>query len=361
VAIVAPSLGILGGQSVQADHLIQAWHGDPEVAAWLVPINPVPPGPLRRALGVKYIRTMTTQLFYWPLLLRELRRADVVHIFSASYFSFLLAPLPAVLVAKLLRRPVLMNYHSGEAPDHLKRSRVARTTLAAVERNAVPSRFLAGVLASFGIEAEVVPNVVDMDRFAFRPRGRPRPRLLSTRNFETLYNVACTLRAFRLVQDWYPEATLTLVGGGSQEQALRALAGSLGLNHVTFTGRVPPAEIWRYYADADIYVQTPAIDNMPVSVLEAFASGTAVVSTNVGGVSAIVTDERDGLLVPADDHAALARQVLRLLDEPGLAERITARARQDCEQYTWREVRAKWLSLYRDALRNHRSPAERAA
>ena len=67
--------------------------------AWLVPINPLPPGVLRRAVEIKYVRTVATQLSYWPLLVRELRRADVVHVFSASYFSFLLAPLPAVLIA----------------------------------------------------------------------------------------------------------------------------------------------------------------------------------------------------------------------------------------------------------------------
>src|SRR5687768_15773954 len=96
IAIVAPTMGILGGQAVQADRLLRAWNRDAEVRAWLVPINPVPPGPLRHGTQVKYLRTVVTQLAYWPLLLRELRRAQVVHVFSASYSSFLLAPLPAV-------------------------------------------------------------------------------------------------------------------------------------------------------------------------------------------------------------------------------------------------------------------------
>src|SRR3954462_13406760 len=89
VAIVAPPMGILGGQAVQAGRLLQAWQGDPDVHAWLVPLNPIPPGIFRRTVGVKYLRTVATQFCYWPLLIRELRRADVVHVFSASYFSFL--------------------------------------------------------------------------------------------------------------------------------------------------------------------------------------------------------------------------------------------------------------------------------
>src|SRR5262245_44433900 len=354
VAIVAPSMGILGGQAVQADRLIRAWTGDPEVSAWLLPINPLPPGVLRRAIDVKYLRTLVTQATYWPTLFRELRRADIIHVFSASYFSFLLAPLPAVVVARLLGKPVVMNYRSGEAPDHLKRSAIARTVLRSVDRNVVPSSFLRDVFASFGLPAQIIPNIVDLDLFGFRSREPIGPRILSTRNFEPLYNVACTLRAFRRIQDRYRDATLTLVGAGSQDAALRRLADELGLANVRFVGRVPPADIHHYYADADVYLQTPNIDNMPSSVLEAFASGCAVVATNAGGVPAILTNGVHGLLVPCGDADSAASAVCRLLSEPQLAVRLTRAARESCEQYRWSNVRAQWVSLYRGMLHAER-------
>jgi len=179
VALVAPSLRILGGQAVQADRLLQAWKGDPDVHAWLVPHNPLPAAPLRWATRIKYLRTVVTEATYIPLLVSELRRADVVHIFSASYTSFLLAPLPAQLIARALGKPVVMNYRSGEAPDHLRRSRIARAALRRVDRNAVPSRFLGDVFAGFGIDSVIVPNVIAVERFPYRPRTPLRPRLLS--------------------------------------------------------------------------------------------------------------------------------------------------------------------------------------
>jgi L-malate glycosyltransferase len=351
IAIVAPSMGILGGQAVQAARLLRSWRDDPEINAWLVPINPVPPGPLRVATRIKYLRTVTTQLLYWPLLLKELRKADVVHVFSASYFSFLLAPLPAVLIAKLLGRPVVMNYRSGEASDHLKRSTIARAALRAVDQNAVPSRFLHDVFAGFGIGSEIIPNIVDVERFRFRRREVLRPRILSTRNFEPLYNLPCTLRAFRLVQDRYPDARLTLVGAGSQDAALRRLADELRLTNVTFAGRVPPDDIWQYYAEADLYLQTPEIDNMPSSVLEAFASGCPVVATRAGGVPAILTDRQHGLLVECSDHQAAADAIVRLLEDPGLARQLTDAAFATCARYQWSAVRAQWVSLYRRMVR----------
>src|SRR5205085_10046884 len=171
---------------------------------------------------------------------------------------------------------------------------------------------------TFGIGSEIIPNIVDLDRFSFRRRETLRPRIVSTRNFEPLYNLPCTLYAFRLIQDRWPDAQLTLVGAGSQDAALRALARDLNLQYVTFAGRVAPDDIWRFYAEADLYLQTPDIDNMPSSVLEAFASGCPVVSTKAGGVPAILTDGQHGLLVPCGDHRAAADAVLKLIDDPTL-------------------------------------------
>ncbi len=349
VAIVAASLRILGGQAVQAEQLLEKWRNDPEIEAWLVPINPVPPPPFDKLLSVKFLRTVITQILYWPLLWREVARADLVHVFSASYSSFWLAPFPAVLIAKLLSRPVVLNYHSGEAPDHLRRSRLACRVMRWCDINVVPSSFLRDVLARFGIAASVVHNTIDLARFPYRVREPLRPRLLSTRNLEPLYNVACTLRAFARVQARLPDASLTVVGSGSQDAALRRLAENLGLRHVTFAGRVAPEQIPHYYADADVYVQTPSIDNLPLSVLEAFASGLPVVATAVGGVPTMLADGVHGRLARDGDDTQVADHLLALLNEPEYARQLAAAAHESCAKYEWPVVRAGWLDAYRAA------------
>jgi glycosyltransferase involved in cell wall biosynthesis len=360
IAIVAPTLDILGGHSVQAARLLAAWRDDPDVEAWLVPINPRPPAALTAALNVKYLRTLVTEATYLPLLVRELARADVVHIFSASYSSFLLAPLPAMTVAGLLGRPVVLNYHSGEAADHLQRSAIARAALSRVQANVVPSPFLAEVFARFGLAAIVIPNIIDLQRFAYRDRDPLRPRFLSTRNLGYPYNVACTIRAFRLIQDRRSDASLTVAGAGPDEAALRRLVVELGLNHVQFLGRVSPSAIADVYADHDIYLQTPDLDNMPLSVIEAFASGLPVVSTEAGGMSAILEHGRHGVLVPVGDHEAMAREALTLLNHPEIARRYARDAWTTCSAYTWATARQQWLGVYRAAV-NHGSSVTASA
>ena len=134
---------------------------------------------------------------------------------------------------------------------------------------------------------------------------------------------------------------------------LKALAAELQLRNVTFAGRVAPAEIARYYAAADIYVQTPSIDNMPGSVVEAFASGLPVVATNVGGVPAILTDGVHGLLAPDNDAEGIAARVMHLLEHQEEARRLAAAARETCEAYRWPVVREGWLAAYRSVLPRH--------
>ncbi len=119
------------------------------------------------------------------------------------------------------------------------------------------------------------------------------------------------------------------------------------MRHVTFAGRVAPSEIPRYYEDADIYVQAPSIDNMPLSVLEAFASGLPVVSTRVGGVPSILREGLDGLLARDDDDSAIAAHALKLLDDPAYARQLAAAAHATLSAYEWDVVREGWLRAYR--------------
>src|ERR1041384_6843039 len=115
VLIVAPSLDILGGQSVQAAQLLEYLRQEKSVEVGFLPINPRLPGVLRYLQKIKYVRTVVTSIAYVISLLFRVRKYDVLHVFSASYFSFVLAPTPAILVGKFYGRKVLLNYHSGEA------------------------------------------------------------------------------------------------------------------------------------------------------------------------------------------------------------------------------------------------------
>src|SRR5262245_35410231 len=347
VLIVAPPSDWPGGQAVQAARLLDGLKREPGVEAELLPIHPRLPGALQLLHDIKYVRTVVYTIAYFALLLLRLPRFDVAHVFAASYFSFVITPAPAVLIAKLYGKPVLLNYHSGEAEDHLRRwPRSTKLIFRLVDRVVVPSRYLVEVFARFGIEAEAVSNTAPLERFAFRERRPLRPTLLSSRNLEGLYNVADTLRAFALIERRAPDARLIVAGDGRERARLRALAAELGLKRVEFVGAAPPDRMPELYDRADIFVNSSLVDNMPLSLIEAFACGLAVVSSNAGGIPHIVTDGETGLLSPCGDYEALAANVIRLLEDRRLAASLIGRARAACRQYTWEAARGSWLKIY---------------
>src|SRR5260221_10367584 len=132
-----------------------------------------------------------------------------------------------------------------------------------------------------------------------------------------MYNVACSLRAFAIVQQQHADARLTVVGEGSQRKELERLASTLGLRNVTFAGKVLPDRMREYYSDADIYLNSPNIDNMPNSVIEAFAAGPSARSTDAGGIPDACWDLYNRFLSRCDPPASLGGHVLAVLREPG--------------------------------------------
>jgi glycosyltransferase involved in cell wall biosynthesis len=354
ILIVAPSLEILGGQSVQAMRLLKLLRADTGLQVDFLEVNPRLSGIFGRLQRVKYVRTVVTSLAYVVSLIRRVPRADLVHAFSASYFSYLLAPMPALIIGRVLGKATLLNYHSGEAPDHLRRWRLSRWTMKRLpDRIVVPSEFLVRVFSRFGLSATAIANFVPIDDFRYRERKSLAPKLLSNRNLEPMYNVACTLRAYSEICQRISDAELVVAGDGSQRATLENLASQLNLKNVTFTGKVPPEEMGRLYDSCDIYVNAPDVDNMPLSVLEAFAFGLPVVTTTTGGIPDIVRHEENGLLTACNDHHAIAASVLRLLDDQSLASRLARSARRDCEERYAPSVNlAEWASTYRNVSEN---------
>jgi glycosyltransferase involved in cell wall biosynthesis len=345
VLLIAPSLAIVGGQSVQANYLLEYFRDTAEIEVRFLPFNLRLP---RIVESVRFLRTVARWVMYCPVVMWRVAGADLVHVFSASFYSYNLWSLPALAGSKLWRKRIILNYHDGQAEQHLAHWRSAVPTLRRMDRIVTPSAYLVEVFRKYNLPAALIYNVIDSSRFRFRPRVRPAPVFLHNRMLEPLYNVECTLRAFQLIQKRYPEARLTVAHDGVLRRSLEKLAAELGLKNTRFIGRVAPDKIPDLYDGADIYLTSPNIDCMPLSLLECFASGLPVVATRVGGIPFIVEHERTGLLVEANDHGAMAESAFRLMEEEGLAERLGRSAVGECEKYRWDVVGEAWVRLYQE-------------
>jgi glycosyltransferase involved in cell wall biosynthesis len=297
---------------------------------------------------VRGLRALFRLAPYLLRLWRETREVAVVHVMANSGWAWHLFVAPAVWIAALRGVPTMINYRGGEAATFFERQfALVRPTLARARLVVVPSGFLRDVFARHGVDATIVPNIVDLERF--RPAAaRPRTlHVLIARNLEAIYGIDTALRAFALALRRVPDAQMTIAGTGDARQSLERLAAELGVTErVRFTGRLDNAELPALYAQASVALNPSRVDNMPISLLEAMASGVPIVSTRVGGVPYLVEDGRTALLLPPDEPAPMADALVKLAQDAELADRLAAQGLRTAEQYAWPRVRERLFLAY---------------
>lgn len=281
----------------------------------------------------------------------------VVMVFSGPGFRLADA---ASAAARRLGIPVVLWLHGGNLPawaeESPRRLRRVRRVFERAAARVAPSEFLAGYFRGWGFDVRVVPNVVDIGRYAYRHRPNVAgiaPRLLWMRTFHDLYNPFLAVETLAELCRTHSGATLTLAG---QDRGLlrptEELAARLGLSaSVRFAGFLNAEGKAREFPRHDVFLNTNRVDNTPVSVIEAAAYGLPVVATRVGGISHLLRDGETGLLVPDGDAPAMAAAVRRLLAEPGLSGRLSAGGRRLAESCAWESVRDRWSGLFREVLR----------
>jgi len=223
---------------------------------------------------------------------------------------------------------------------------------------------------AYGVAPErvfVLTPGCDLDAFepgeraeARRLVGHPGERLfLFVGRLERLKGVDVILRALSLVTAGgrHPEARLLVLGedsgtgGESERKRLMSLTFELGLSgQVEFLGPVPQSRLPVYYAGADACLMPSYSESFGLVGLEAQACGTAVVASHQVGLASVVRDGVTGFLVDGPDPAAYADRMLRLLEEPGLSERMGERAARLARGLSWQRSADRLLRRVDDLL-----------
>lgn len=204
---------------------------------------------------------------------------------------------------------------------------------------------------------ETIRNGIDLTRYTLEPR-RSREALGLATNARLIGHVArleadkdqgTLLRAFRTVHDKHPSTRLVLVGDGTLRRHLCDAAAGLGiLDHVDFLGL--RHDVPDLLPHMDVFALSSLREGLPLAVLEAMASGRAVVATAVGELPRLIEDGVTGRTVPPRSPAALADAISAVLDSASTAERLGRAARQTVERRfnlttTIRSYRAIYDSL----------------
>lgn len=286
----------------------------------------------------------------------------IVSVFSGR--AFRLAGLASWLLARL-GVPQVLWLHGGGLPELIRRrpDRVRRV-LSRADAVVAPSGWLADEVAALGIEATVIPNVLDLSRYEVRRRTALETplRLLWMRTFHEIYRPLLAIETLGRLRDAGVDARLTMAGqerDADLVEACRRRARDLGVvERVRFVGFLDMEGKRRAFSQHDVFLNTNVVDNTPVTVLEAMASGLPVVATAVGGVPHLLRHGEGGVLVAADDADAMAAALRGLLSDPAEADRLSAAGREVAESCGWPAVHRRWRATFRQLETQPRRDSE---
>jgi len=297
-----------------------------------------------------------------PNLRRELkalwrgRPFDLVHVHQP------LTPTLPLLTGETATAPVIGTFHAAGTQSRLFRM-FRRPLTPHFERLAgrVAVSHAARRFADdhFPGDYRVIPNGVDVRRF--HPDVPPRPELADGRlnvlfvgRLDPRKGLPVLLEAFPTLRQSVPEARLIVVGDSFLRPWFERRLSARDRAHVVFAGSVPPAALPSYFASSHVCV-SPATRNesFGIVLLEAMASGKALVASDIPGYRAVVEDGEDGMLVPPGDVGALARALAALLRDPARRLALAARGRAKAEAFGWPVVTDRLEAYYREVLAGH--------
>ncbi len=309
------------------------------------------------ALGVPVASLDCPRLAKGRTLLRLIRRLrawrpHVLHTHNPGPHLF------GALAARPAGVPVLVHTkHGRNHPDRFRSvvvnrlaGRMSRCIVAVSEATAEVARRVERVPES---KLRVIHNGIDLAAFPVQPptAALTPPRVIHVARLQRIKDQPTLLRAARLVADTEPGFRLDIVGDGPAGAELHALARDLKLNgHVHFLGH--RNDVSPLLSSASAFVLSSRSEGVPMTLLEAMATGLPAVVTDVGGNREVVVPGETGLLVPPGSPQALADALLALWQDPERARRMGAAGRRRVEEeFDMRQVAARYEALYRELLR----------
>ena len=204
----------------------------------------------------------------------------------------------------------------------------------------------------------IVPNGIDCARFnpTLPPidgaRGAGWHTVLFVGRLESRKGFPTLLEAYGALRQQRADVRLVVVGDGPMRWGYERQAEALGIPDVNFCGHVSAEAIPRYYASADVFC-APAGggESFGIVLLEAMASGVPVIASSIPGFSQVVSDGRDGLLVPPKQPAAWTAALHQLLDDEPRRGAMGRAGLEKAQRYDWGRVVDSVLDVYAEARR----------
>jgi glycosyltransferase involved in cell wall biosynthesis len=291
-------------------------------------------------------------------LLRQLMtipKPAIFHLHLAQAYT----PEMVWLAAKLRRIPYVVHFHLDVEPSGffgrvypLYKKYILARILQDADRIIVFSQEQRRLLVEkYGIQSEhiiIIPNGVSRKFFLDGKRGIPVDviKLLYVGRFTNQKRVDRLINAIALLD--FP-VTLKIVGDGEDRKQLMELARALALKNITFEGKKVVEELLAYYREADIFVIPSEREGMPLTILEAMASGLPIVGSNVMGIRELIEDV--GILVDDPSPETFAKALASIHEKPEILQTLSAKSREKAELFSWERLAKNLAITYNELLK----------
>ncbi len=210
----------------------------------------------------------------------------------------------------------------------------------------------------------IIPNGVDIEKFK---RGNVKPLINKPDNsvvilcpsmWKRVKGIDILLRSIAYIKQHYPEKyrkIILLMVQSNHEPIYRDYINKMLKefdlkNKVILLNPLNPDSMPSLYASGDIVVVPSRYESFGISILEAMAMGKAVIASKTGGIVDIIQDGQSGILFPVEDHIALARRIIYLMDNQEVLKKIQEYARKRAEDFSWNRVTKQLIGIYEKSL-----------
>ena len=287
------------------------------------------------------------RIFLIFLLIFKIRKYNIIHAHGSSNFGFFPIVISIIASKVIFNKRTVVTYHGGGAKSFLqKRGKFIRAILSRADCVTVMSGFLQKIFDDFRIKTEILPNLISV---VIREDSSLRfdiPKLVSIRALKSIYNIQDILKAYAIIKETHPTSQLKIVGNGYELDRLLKLSETLKLNDVTFLGSLPNEQVPDELVQSNIMITVPSYDNQPMSILESFACGIPVISTNVGGIPYMIEDGVSGFLVDVNQPLQIAEKVNWIISNSEQTNEIICNAKKELKKHQWEAIKKQLFDIY---------------
>lgn len=341
LAIVSPFPPPFGGMSVLAQTMQRCLENrDIEI----IQINT---HPARGGLLLKNRFTKKAyETFIYLFSLRNVIKADFVLVISSSGNFFYIKALPALIAGKIFKKPVILDFVGGGIVDKLNNGNsLLGYCLKRFDSVVVPTPTFEKVFGAARVPCILFPHIVDIERFSNRKVKSSVPILFAAKNLVESSGIRTLILAYAEIKKKFPEAQFLIAGDGPERVNLQRLLLELNLTGVEFLGNVGYDEMPSLFERASIFVHGAKYESFGIVLVEALASGTPVVSTNVGGIPDIIKNGINGYLVEYEDYLSLAARIVKLIEDETVFNKFVENGFQTAASFSGENLAPKFIEI----------------